>query len=729
MRRDRLIESKTLIPRILYSYVKREALYRKICDSSDGTKAVVLNAGAGFGKTMLLSFYATQEQNRRCAWYSLDAMDNDLATFIGYLTCAIQRTIPEFQFDVKEEYQEGETPTAISLSYDFAVALMNTSMDNLSIILDDFQEISNEELFAFISGLLNNTSDKIKFLIATKAAFPGFLLRYFYNGNVKVIYQDELAFSSEEIRELVEKFLNVTDIRECTEIMEAYTEGWPAGVTSILLRMKQYRNNIGGEEMKALCEECPADDYLMYEIFRKLPYDMQNFLVNTSILTVLSADICNAVLGIDKAKSTLDYLVKENVFVLKMSGRGDTYRYHSIFRSYLQKQMVLEQKVKICKKACLWCLSNEKNEQAVDYAIESCDFELVQLSLNRIGAQMVAQHKISSLNQWLKYLNWHQEEWNVSTTLLAAQIYFLRGEADKGKELIGAAEDKARLQGEKQELESVRAIRELYDSREQVSCRESGAGKERREEERRLVVNCFGEFQVKIEGTDTLIFWRTKKAKELFAFLYDKHGEEVSKDAVEEALWPETDPNSISTLFYTTASYVRKALANVGYEDVILQKNRMYSMDMKRILTPQKKLDEITGEDLREEPVSDIYKGAYLDSVQSDWVIGKREYYERRYMQLSCIQANTMINAERYEDAIRILSGAMAVDGYAEQLSAMLIRCYGMVGDLRNARRQFERTEKLLREELGVDVGEDMRLAYQEAVRFKKRNGGAKNGE
>lgn len=910
MKYDRLLQSKILIPKILRFYVNREKLYQQIQEFRNGLeKAFVLNAGAGFGKTMLLSYCAINMGEAHTAWINLDALDNDLITFVKYLICSVQRVEPDFDF----EWNLGMEPSvsSVSLAYDFAVELTNISLENVFIVLDDFQEIKNEEVLSFIGALLDNTSDKIKFLFATKASFPDFLLKYLYNGSVKVLGAKEMAFSKEEISVLLERCPSVRETEQCAALLEEYTEGWPAGVMAVLLHVNQSRREINVDELNKLCKECSVNDYLMYEVFRKLPYDIQNFLSSTSVLKILRADICNDILQINNAKAMLDYLVKENLFVIKLDG-GEFYRYHSLFKACLQEHLPSSQKLDMCRKAALSCLTHDMNEWAVEYAIQSEDFELVQLAMERIGKRMVVQHKRASLDQWLLYLEKHQAEWTVATTLLAGEIYMLRGDMQKTKELLCLAEEKVRIhddkaerfqvlqekivfykvQGENAEIEAIveemmkmsvkpysprwyyiwyakmnlevlklrvqeavkiaqiiqqapvghlsetqlkgirhyrnqalelleevdaekseveglgrikdgwrektaeeqenlveecfewRRIYRLYqrgDCRQQeqqicdrVACRQwdhtytvymkyllaclrlrehnydmaatyieqarrycernhlplpemkpedeelirkYDVRKSGSEGKKRLVVKCFGEFQVTIEGTDTVIQWRTKKAKELFAFLYDREGEEVRKDVITEALWPEADGSSVSALFYTTVSYVRKALANANYVDIIQQKNRMYSINMEQIVSYRKKLEDIIQKAVeQEERITDIYRGSYLESIQGDWSIGSREYYERAFIQFCRKQSEKYMAEQHYEDAVRLLVGAVTVDGYDEEISIRLIQCYGMIGDVKNAKRQFERTRKLFREELDVEAGEALVAAYRKAT-------------
>ena len=723
---------------------------------------------------------------------------------------------------------------------------------------------------------MDHTGDKIKFMIATKTAFPHFLMRYYYNGSVRIIGTESLSFSREEISVLLGQSPHIRERDECAAVLEEYSEGWPVGVMSVLLRANQSRNPVGSKELRQMCDECPVKDYLMYEVFRKLPFDIQRFLTDTSVLTVVSADLCNAVLGISNAKATLDYLVRENLFVIKLGGSGDIYRYHSLFKSYLAEQAAPARKIQICRKAGGWCLRRDMNEQAAEYALEGDDFELAQLALERCGAEMIFRHEESDLMRWQVYLERHRTEWNLSTVLLAAQMNLLKANLRKAEELVAQAEERLKrekpysvfwfrmtrlkaevcllLLRERDAKEAADQIRKApvhhlvgKQLREVNACREIAAlleeslapsgesrtggghpdgarpenltggfiedwkawqdilslyrkgdagleealldylGQKHRENTysvyigylyactqapedqkepeafirqaktycsrnhlplpdlgkepaqpqqivsenqkedpgRRLEVHCFGEFYAKIEGSQTVIRWRTKKAKEMFAFLFDRRGREVSKDVITEALWPEMDMDSVSTLFYTTVSYVRKGLSNEGYTDVILQKNRMYSINMSRLISTREALEGMAKAGAGAQSgrlVTELYQGPYMEGIQGDWYVLEREHYERIFLQLCRIQAGVLMEAGRYKDGITVLTGAVAADEYDEQLSAMLVRCYGMAGDIKNARRQFERTQRLIEEEMGMEVGEGLRAAYQEAaIRCKNK--------
>ena len=58
--------------------------------------------------------------------------------------------------------------------------------------------------------------------------------------------------------------------------------------------------------------------------------------------------------------------------------------------------------------------------------------------------------------------------------------------------------------------------------------------------------------------------WRTKKARELFAYLFHLQGSSVSREALIDLLWPESGMKSAIALFHTTLYSIRQAFTQEG---------------------------------------------------------------------------------------------------------------------------------------------------------------------
>ncbi|MGO4373945.1 response regulator, partial [Paenibacillus sp. MCAF20] len=75
-------------------------------------------------------------------------------------------------------------------------------------------------------------------------------------------------------------------------------------------------------------------------------------------------------------------------------------------------------------------------------------------------------------------------------------------------------------------------------------------------------VNCLGGFHIGAPGdANKALAWKTKKEKELCAFLIHHEGKSVNTASIIEALWPGYDLNKAKTYLYTCLSYLRRSLA------------------------------------------------------------------------------------------------------------------------------------------------------------------------
>lgn len=99
----------------------------------------------------------------------------------------------------------------------------------------------------------------------------------------------------------------------------------------------------------------------------------------------------------------------------------------------------------------------------------------------------------------------------------------------------------------------------------------------------RLVVRCFGDFEVFADGR-ALAFGRTK-TKELLAFLVDRRGAVVSVRAVEAALWEEQPKPGPSTGSYlrTLVADLQRTLGACGHGDVLVRRRGELGVDATKL--------------------------------------------------------------------------------------------------------------------------------------------------
>lgn len=89
----------------------------------------------------------------------------------------------------------------------------------------------------------------------------------------------------------------------------------------------------------------------------------------------------------------------------------------------------------------------------------------------------------------------------------------------------------------------------------------------------KLQIHCFGWFDVFWKG-EPVIFKR-KQEKELLAYLVDRNGAACTNSEIIDALWEdEADEKALGSRLRTVLSDLRKSLAAIGMEDVLIREHR-----------------------------------------------------------------------------------------------------------------------------------------------------------
>lgn len=94
-----------------------------------------------------------------------------------------------------------------------------------------------------------------------------------------------------------------------------------------------------------------------------------------------------------------------------------------------------------------------------------------------------------------------------------------------------------------------------------------------------VYIQCFGNFEVFVDGQP--VYFARVKAKEVLAYLVDRHGTNVSKKEIAAILWEDEpyDRNQQKRLDNIIAEMIR-ALKEVDAENIILKKNGFYAINV-----------------------------------------------------------------------------------------------------------------------------------------------------
>ncbi len=223
-----------------------------------------------------------------------------------------------------------------------------------------------------------------------------------------------------------------------------------------------------------------------------------------------------------------------------------------------------------------------------------------------------------------------------------------------------------------------------------------------------LYVRCFGRFSVYTEDeTASAIRWKTAKAEELFVLLIHYQGRVRPKESLIDTLWPELEPEKSANLFRVTCTYLRSALAEQGFSNILVREFDGYKIntelidcDLFRFRLQVRSISSLEIEKLNE--LSNLYSGEYLEGKPYDWAVGTRAQLEGDFKKVQYRLSDAYCTRGLRDKALDVLEKVLMYDPCDEETVMRIVNIKLQKGDHPSAIKTYRKFEKILMEELGI---------------------------
>jgi LuxR family transcriptional regulator, maltose regulon positive regulatory protein len=235
--------------------------------------------------------------------------------------------------------------------------------------------------------------------------------------------------------------------------LAARTEGWVAGLQLAGLALRDEADPAAFVAAFAGSNQYVLD-YLLEEVFARLPAHLQRFLLQTSVLERLSGPICDAVLGIETqpgdsySQLLLRELEQRQLFLVSLDTERRWYRYHHLFaealRARLRDGLPAEQIQELYRRAAL---AEPSPERTVGYLLEGRLWEEAGARIEVLGEALLAQGEHITLREWLQRLP-AANSTRPRLQLLHGIASGRHGQLDRAEALLASALAGSRAQGD-----------------------------------------------------------------------------------------------------------------------------------------------------------------------------------------------------------------------------------------------------------------------------------------
>lgn len=400
------------------------------------SRLVLVSAPAGFGKSTLLAQWAASPQGRTIplTWLSLDLDDDDPIRFWELVISAL-RDLPLTR---KQAFSAGSWNFEDSLAlvhseqpppWQFILAALLTEMaaipERFILVIDNYQSVQNETIHLGMISLVEHLPAKARLILTTRKDPPFPLARWRSKNYLAEIRLADLRFTPEEIRQ-AHTLIAISPLPdEVVSLLTTHAEGWITGFRLSSLAFQGLDPAATKRLMTAMEAKGGAVlESLVEAVLQRQPAPVRTFLLQTSVLGHVSADLASAVLveepmdvivpgelySLSSPKPILVYLQTSALFLEAAGEDPAWYIYQPLFAELLQARL---QAIRpgltfwLHRRAAAWFEQKGLIHDALSHARQARDNELAADLMERTLHQASTwTNRDTAIHlEWLKQLN------------------------------------------------------------------------------------------------------------------------------------------------------------------------------------------------------------------------------------------------------------------------------------------------------------------------------------
>jgi LuxR family maltose regulon positive regulatory protein len=424
--------TKFTIPSLRPALLSRPSLITRL-NQSRQLPLVLLSAGAGFGKTTLLSAWASQSPNP-VAWLSLESQENDPVRFWTALIVALCTRRPSICGGALPKLgAQGHLELASVLTS--LINDLDTDASEITLILDDYHFIEERSIHSQLAFLVEHAPSNLHVMLSSRVdpALP--LSRLRARGQLLELRDADLRLSEAETDTFLSQTMSVHLPEAETRRLAERTEGWIAGVQLVALALANARHDpiaflkgFTGTHRFIL-------DYVQEEILAPQPAAVRHFLLHTAVLTQMHADLCQQLSGEQGAQDMLEALERANLFLVPLDDKRQWYRFHALFREVLLARLRMEApelERSLHERAARWYEAHNLLQEAIPHALAANNAAYAADLLECFLVPQTWRNEYHLLRRWLARLPPEvlRVRPHLSLASVLATLYTSRREAD-----------------------------------------------------------------------------------------------------------------------------------------------------------------------------------------------------------------------------------------------------------------------------------------------------------
>jgi ATP/maltotriose-dependent transcriptional regulator MalT/DNA-binding SARP family transcriptional activator len=433
-----LIHNKVTPPHYVTPTLRRPRLLAWLSENAN-CRAIVVAADAGYGKTTLI-WQWEREVDFPIYWYKLDRNDRDWSLHISYLIEAISQRHSGFGHRAHSMLQQlgGPGSSRPGVAAYLLAEMYERLTEPCTFIIDDWQAVSSvTEVRGLWNQILRDAPPTCRFIFLSRARPQLQFARFKTHGGYAGIQTDALRFTDREIDDLFRDIYN--DPLDATELveLERRTEGWAASLQLVEVSLRERKTP---DERRAFINSITATTdsdlfaFLAEEVLDQQTEQVRNFLLSTSILQQINAELAERLAGVHDGAGILSDLEQRGLFTNRLDAAEARYRYHGLFRDFLERRLISERSdgevTGLHIHAASYFETHEQWPQAIHHYLKAGLTPQAARLIARYGEDVVSEGRLGLVDEWLQQLPAKAIRDNARLSLLYGEACGIRGDWD-----------------------------------------------------------------------------------------------------------------------------------------------------------------------------------------------------------------------------------------------------------------------------------------------------------
>ena len=224
---------------------------------------------------------------------------------------------------------------------DAARALEAGPAERALLVVDDAHGLEGTAAEVALGRFVEYAPRWLAIVIGSRLAPSINLSRLRVAGDLLEIGPDDLRFRAWEVERLFRDHYGEPVPPDELAVLARRTEGWAAGLQLFHLAT---RGKSADERRRILAAVGAGSrlirEYLTWNVLADLPEELREFLVETCVLGRLTGPLCDKLLDRRGSAALLGELYRRQIFTVELDEADESYRYHEVFRSLLDRMLV-----------------------------------------------------------------------------------------------------------------------------------------------------------------------------------------------------------------------------------------------------------------------------------------------------------------------------------------------------------------------------------------------------